>query len=63
MDLRFKILIFLKVHWRSYAGQGGQKVPMFAVRYTDGTPCDILSNIPRETTVYYGIFFRNCKIE
>jgi len=38
------------VHWRTL---GGQRVPMFAVKYTDGTPCDILANIPRETTVFY----------
>ena len=27
---------------------------MLAVRYTYGTPCDISSNQPRETVVYYG---------
>ena len=29
---------------------------MLAVRYTDGTRCDINSNQPRETMVYYGEF-------
>lgn len=34
---------------------------MLPVRYTDGTTCDINSNQPRETTVYYGksIFQKN----
>ena len=27
---------------------------MLAVRYTYGTPCDLTSNQPRETVVYYG---------
>jgi hypothetical protein len=27
---------------------------MLGVRYTDGTLCDINSNQPRETIVYYG---------
>jgi len=31
-----------------------KKTPMLPVRYSDGTPCDINSNKPRETIVYYG---------
>jgi hypothetical protein len=32
---------------------------MLSVRYTDGTQCDINSNQPRETVVFYGIYFRD----
>jgi len=30
---------------------------MFSIRYTDGTNCDINSNKPRETVVFYGKIF------
>jgi hypothetical protein len=36
---------------------------MHAMKYTDGTPCDIIGNVPRETTIFYGkiieIIFRS----
>ncbi len=30
---------------------------MLSIRYTDGTKCDINSNRPRETAVFYRKFF------
>lgn len=39
------------IHMRNL---NGEKVPMFAVKYTDGTMCEILKNTPREITVFYG---------
>jgi len=35
-----------------------KKTPMLSVRYTDGTTCDINSNQPRETTVYYSKLYK-----
>ena len=32
---------------------------MYAVKYMDGTKCDILNNRPREITVFYGIEYTN----
>ncbi|UJR36910.1 hypothetical protein I4U23_029623 [Adineta vaga] len=40
----------LKIHYKNI---DNKKTPSLAVRYTDGTPCDIKSNQPRETIVYY----------
>ena len=37
-----------------YKNIDNKKTPSLAVRYTDGTPCDIKSNQPRETIIYYG---------
>lgn len=38
------------IHWRNV---DGQRVATYAVRYTDGTPCDVLLNVPREITIFY----------
>ena len=43
--------LYLKIQWRNFEGQN---TPMFAVKYTDGTPCDVIGNVPRETNVFYG---------
>jgi endoplasmic reticulum lectin 1 len=40
----------VKIHYKTI---DNKKTPMLPVRYTDGTACDINSNQPRETTVYY----------
>jgi hypothetical protein len=31
----------------------GKQVPAFAVKYNQGTNCEILENHPRETLVFY----------
>ncbi|CAF3829646.1 unnamed protein product [Rotaria sordida] len=40
----------LKIHYKTI---DNKKTPMLAVRYTDGTSCEINSNQARETIVYY----------
>jgi endoplasmic reticulum lectin 1 len=32
---------------------GGEKIAMFGVKYTDGTPCEVLTDTNREITVFY----------
>lgn len=38
------------IHWRTL---GGNKVPTYAVKYVDGTLCEVSTNVLRETTVFY----------
>ncbi|CAF1090766.1 unnamed protein product [Rotaria sordida] len=40
----------LKIHYKTI---NNRVIPMLPIRYTDGTQCDINSNRPRETTVFY----------
>lgn len=40
----------IKIHFKIIENK---KTPMLPVRYSDGTPCDISSNKPRETIVHY----------
>jgi hypothetical protein len=35
----------------------GEKVPTFAVKYTEGTSCEILKDTKREITVFYGLTY------
>lgn len=36
----------------------GVKIPTYAVKYTDGTLCEILKDTKREITIFYGIHFK-----
>ena len=40
-----------KVHWKILRGEN---VAMYAVKYTDGTQCEVLAGVQREITVFYG---------
>ncbi|CAF0889850.1 unnamed protein product [Brachionus calyciflorus] len=37
----------------SWKNLNGEKIPTYAVKYTDGTPCEILKDAKREITIFY----------
>ena len=40
------------IKWRALGDNN--RVAMFSVKYTDGTPCEILPDTFREITIFYG---------
>jgi hypothetical protein len=45
------VWITFQINWKTL---DGKKTAAYKVKYTDGTPCEIIPDFNREITIYYG---------